>query len=138
MKHGHFLVALFAWLLWYHPVEYRYPLPVQKDEKGLTKGYHKFHDSWSLEDAFESKKECVDALPRAIKKQKELTQWIEQDDKRKSVLRDIPKTSAIYVELFILREYPADEGGGNFGSSTRLKYWCLPSGTDPRLIGDRD
>lgn len=69
-KYGHFVPALFAWLLWYHLVEYRYPLPVQKDEKGSTKGFHKFLDSWSLEDAFESKKECLDALARVIKKTK--------------------------------------------------------------------
>src|SRR4029453_609136 len=133
-KCGHFVVALFAWLLWYHPVSYRYPLPGQKDEKGLTKGWHKSHDDWSLEDAFESKKECLDALPQARAKHKELMQYTERDRKRKSLFRDVPKISAIYVELSILTEYPADEGGANFGLSSTLRWWCLPSGTDPRLI----
>src|SRR5262245_58329078 len=68
-----------AWLLWEHWVEFRHPLPEEKDEKGMVKGFRRTSDSWSLENAFETRDQCVSQLSNARDHIRQTEEWGQQD-----------------------------------------------------------
>jgi hypothetical protein len=128
-----------AWLLWEHWSEHRHPLPQEQDEKGLTKGFRRTSDTWSLNDALDTRDQCVARLNKRLGRIREVTQWGEQDSKpnERTKFKEVPNdTREINREMYMFQDLRKSDGTQE-RSSVLVSVWCLPVGVDPKTIGDR-
>ena len=124
--------------MWDHWTEHRYPLPEDRDEKGLLKGFRRVSDSWSLENAFETREQCISRIQKRLDRIREVRTWAEQDSKpnERSRFKLIPVAQEINREMYIFQDLQKADGTQE-RSSAVIKVWCLPVGVDPKSIGDR-
>src|SRR5262245_16364577 len=70
-----------AWLLWEHWITHSVPLPAQRDKDGMLKGFRRVSDSWSLENAFDNREQCIAGLLKHLEQVRETRLWGERDAK---------------------------------------------------------
>ena len=136
---GHILIGfLWAWLLWEHWVETRYPIPETRDERGVIKGLRNVTDSWQIGNAVETRDQCIQALHKRPEGIQSAAASMEQNlDPRERAKFQLSKgRSEISIELTMTQDIgirtPRPEK-----SLATVKLWCLPAGVDPKTAGGR-
>lgn len=133
-----------AWLLWEH---WRGSVANQKDIEEKEKsgaGDSPYYpniwktsiNTWSVENAFETRTECLKALPTRIDEHIRITRWAEEDTKEKTRFnKRPPNKDSIRAELVKVRTF-TDNVGVSKREVVTIYLWCLPAGVDPHAIGN--
>ncbi len=132
-----------AWMLWEH---WRGAVASQKDldekeklgemDVNALNIWKTTTNTWSVENAFETRAECIKSLPTRIENHIRVTRWAEQDLKEKTRFDQRPiEKDSVRAELVAVRAF-TDKIGVAKREVVTIHYWCLPAGVDPHTIGN--
>ena len=104
----------------------------------MIKGFRPTNNNWSIENAFESRQECIARLQKQLEKIRETNVWAERDLKpgERTKFRMGPALREISREMYMFQEIKLPAGIQE-RSSVSITVWCLPVGVDPNTTGDR-
>jgi len=125
-------------LVWEHWTEDRYPLPQERDSKGLRKGFRRVSESWTLENAVETREQCLARFQKQLDRIRETASWSEQDTKpgERIQFKMVPVIREISREMYMFRDIQKSDGTQE-RSSVVIEAWCLAVGLGPKTIADR-
>jgi hypothetical protein len=125
-----------AWLLWQHWSADSRVASGSGAENNQNK-WRRTQDSWSLQGGYDSRGPCIAELPKRVERHLEVRAQIFKGRK------DPTKTSRGYLGPDGI-SWLVTEAGTVAAQDDKpaedyvlyIKFWCLPSDTDPKIIGD--
>lgn len=115
-----------AWILWHRGFVTRAPAKIKSGESFRMPQLLK--DVWEIEDATETRKECIEALRQEYFMKKEVVAAVYGDVK----INERKPAGIIKATFWFNHEYKYEPTGELMSGGYQEDFWCLPAGVDPR------